>query len=68
MNLAIHHLVVQMLFVLKEMEQEHVHVCQNISEILILDVDQNAFKIAIATDQRPVLQINAKTPAQEFVV
>jgi hypothetical protein len=59
-SLVIHHLAVQMQFVLREMEQEHVHVCQNISEIHTLVVDLSVSKTVIVIDRKLASTTNVK--------
>jgi hypothetical protein len=56
-----------MLSVKNEMVQVLALAYQNTLETLILDVDQNAYKIQIVIDQKHVSTINAKTRVQEYV-
>ena len=68
LSLAIHHHVVQMLYARNVTVLDHVHVCQNIQEILTLAVDQSVFWIQIAVKQEHVYETNVWTHAQALVV
>lgn len=57
-----------MLFVKKGMVLDHAHACKTILVIPILVVDQNVFRIRIATDPRLVRTLNVLILALEVVV